>query len=233
MKRPSASEAFRRGHGRRVVAGIAASAALHALLFYLLSPDLHFDRYAADARSLRLVDLETPAERALPQVTAPPPPEPLVRPAPPRTPGPPGPEPSQEPTYIPHDTPPRLLNPSAVQDYLLEAVPDSLVTDFAERTVELWMYLDRGGKVTKAAVRESSGLPTFDRLVTDAVSVMDFRPALNGGQPTPVWVAQKIRFTVEDTASGDGQRTRGEATSPPAEARRDTAGQTSLSTTAW
>lgn len=184
--------------GRRVMwAGLLISAALH-LGVWALGPELRFpvpDALRAESTLEVLPAMEEPAP---PVVEVPTAPEPIPRPAEPVVAEPGGgEEESGPPPFIPHDVRPRLTNASFIQDYLTAFYPSALRTANTGARVRLWLFVTEEGRVDKVRVQSSSGLPAFDSLAVSAASVMDFRPALSGGQTVGVWVEQWIRFEVE------------------------------------
>lgn len=191
-----------RRHRRRRAARIFGAALIASVLFHLalaLAPPFRVD----------LPDHLEPSERLT--VVPPPedPPPPVEVPAAPERVAPPG-EPQVRtggtpvvgadttPVFIPHEVPPRLMNPDAVQRYLKIFYPMSLRVADVEGAVQLWLFVNESGRVTKLQVRQSSGSPAFDRLARTAAPLMAFRPALNQGQPVGVWVSLWLRFNLEE-----------------------------------
>lgn len=184
---------------RAFAVGLVVSVALHALLALLPPAQLDLPPHLEPAERLTLV--APPEEQAPPEVEVPAPPEPVARPEEPEvsTSG----EPvaaDDGPEFVPHDVPPRLLNPSEVQSYLRVFYPVALRVASVEGAVHLWLYVDRSGRVTKVQVRQSSGSPQFDDLARTAAPLMEFRPALNQSETVGVWVSIWVRFDLEEPA---------------------------------
>lgn len=108
---------------------------------------------------------------------------------------------SQRPSFIPYDKPPSLENRSEIVELLREAYPTDLRADGVTGRVELWLYIDREGRVEKSVVKTSSGVPAFDEAAFEVAAGMRFEPALNRDEPTDVWVSQWITF--EASARGN------------------------------
>lgn len=197
----TASEAFRRASARRLALGLAASVALHAAILRLPSG---LDRAAgpAPASPPRLVILpptEPPPARP-PAVRMPPPPAEIRRPGEPVVEA--APRAADEPEWIPHDVPPRLLNSDEVRGRLA-SVADTL-EGTSELLVVLWLYVERSGDVTRLRLRRSSGREGVDAAAMDVASTMRFRPALFRGRTVAVWIAQPIRFSFRVAEGSPG-----------------------------
>jgi TonB family protein len=165
--------------------GVAVSLLVHILALIFVLPRLT-GRVSRDIHpELELVVLP-PAEEAFtptpPAVEVPAPLQPMPRPAIPR----PADieDPGWVPPFIPHDTPPRLVNATDVVRILQERYPE----DLREQGV---------GNPTKLQLRQSSGYDGLDRAAQSVGQEMRFRPALNQDQPVGVWVAQQIRFEFQ------------------------------------
>lgn len=183
---------------RAVGIGLGVSLLAHAVLMIL--PPLTVDLPEHLEPSGRIVLVAPPQLESPPEVEVPVPPERVSRPAEPdvSAAGEPVPSEGAEPVFIPHDVPPRLLNSGQVQDYLSLYYPVSLRVASVEGAVNLWIFVDEGGRPTKVQVRESSGSAQFDELARSAAPLMRFRPALNRGQSVGVWVSIWVRFNIED-----------------------------------
>lgn len=182
--------------GRRVLfASLGASLLVH-LGVVVFDPPLPFPRADGPTASQELELLPAPDEQPpvveVPAAAAPiPPPSEPVASAPS--------EPVEEttpPPFIPHDVPPRLINPGDVRDYLEAFYPPDLRLAGVDGRVMLWLYVDSRGNVTKLRLRDSSGTPSFDQLAQSAARIMRFRPAVSGDQTVGVWVAQPLQFQI-------------------------------------
>ncbi len=209
----TANDRFKAGSDRWTALGVMAAVAIHALVFVLVRPFEVSDLRAA----------EEPMSVVLPpEARIPPPPEEIRRPAAPvlgdlelapeitvprqdferHRPGPVGPPQSTTvgggPRFIPYDTPPRLTNREAVRAALERLFPRGLREAGIEGRVELWLYVDEAGKVTRTEIKTSSGSAALDEAARSVGLVMRFSPALNRDRPTAVWVSQWISFVVRE-----------------------------------
>lgn len=200
-RRPAtAHDRFRDRAIRALPLAILVSATLH-LLVLGLSPEVTLPSSGAGAGELRTVGIRLPAPP--PDVEVPSAPDPVRRPAPPEAAGG-GEAPAAErgPAFIPHDVPPRLVNADRVRAFLRDFYPPVLRELGVEGRVLLWLYLDERGNVRQTRIRRSSGHPAFDELARTMAPLMRFRPALNHGRATEVWVSLPLRFELRpDTGS--------------------------------
>lgn len=104
---------------------------------------------------------------------------------------------SERPEFIPYDVAPELQNPGEVQERLQEVYPDSLKQAGVGGTVILWLHVDQDGRVRESRVKESDGPEAFEGPAQKIVEAMDFSPALQGDQPTAVWLQQRVQFRVK------------------------------------
>lgn len=210
--RPTVDTRRGNGLGRALAAGLAVSLLIHGVL--LLAPPVRVDLPEHLSSSDRLTLVPPPEEPdPPPQVEVPAPPASVPRPAEPRveTGGRPVEAESEQPTFIPHDVPPRLMNPEDVQRYLRIFYPMALRAASVEGAVHLWIFVNESGRATKVQVRASSGSERFDELARSAVSLMKFRPALNRGRTVGVWVSLWVRFDLRDPSlEGDEARLAGD-----------------------
>lgn len=196
---------FRRREGWRLAGGMLVAAGIH-VLFFLASPAFFSPPDRPPPAELRAVSLPVREEPPPPSVRVPPRPEPVAQPPPPPTGASDGEDGPSTPSYIPHDVPPTLINPGEVQEALQELYPVGLEAARVGGSVTLWLYVDGSGRVQRVRVQESSGFAAFDRAARAAAAIMEFSPALNSGKPTPVWVAQRIRFRVSSREPDGGAR---------------------------
>lgn len=122
---------------------------------------------------------------------------------------------AERPQFVPYDVAPELQNPREVQARLQEVYPDSLESAGVGGTVILWMYVDTDGDVRKSRVQESSGHESLDRAARGVVEAMKFSPALQGEEPTDVWVQQRIQFRPGEQDPSEGDRTSAERSGAP------------------
>lgn len=199
----TASERFRRRYPLYLIAGLLASVALHVAVLGL-SPRGFRPAAEPPPGELQAVRLPPPPPSA-PAVKIPPAAEPIPRPEPPAEPGGGPPSPAEEPSFTPHDVPPKLLNTGEITSFLQQFYPPVQKELGVEGRVRLWIYLSEAGHVVETRIQDSSGHEAFDELARTAASLMQFRPAMNHGRPTPLWISQPIRFRLtRDTARRRG-----------------------------
>lgn len=198
----------REPYGRALAVGLLVSVALHLAAFLLWSgaegDSLHGAMSAPELVILPPHEEEESAEApaTMPTVELPPPAEPVLRPAEPVMAEATA-EPTDEPVWIPHEVPPRLLNPAEVQDMLAGAALRGLGEAGLEQVAVLWLYVDRTGEVRKLQLRRSTGSPRLDAIVQGVAGSMQFSPALNQGKTVAVWISQPVRFSFL-AAAADG-----------------------------
>ena len=186
------------GYKRALRLGVLISILVHVVAVIYILPHITGRVSTSSYPELQLVVLP-PAEEAYvtspPAVDVPAPPEPVVRPAIPRPAA--IEDPDWVPPFIPHDTPPRLVNTEQVVRILQERYPQDLKEEGIGGSVLLWVYVDESGTPTKLQLRKSSGYDGLDQAAQSVGQEMRFRPALNQDQPVGVWVAQEIRFEFQ------------------------------------
>jgi TonB family protein len=207
-----ANERFKRSWTRRVAAGVVLAAVAHFVLFAWF-PELRADSLRNGAEEIALIELP-------PEVTVPPPPSKIARPArpvpsdvpldpsatiPPTTfeAHPPGlaPPPARSgaegpPRYIAREVNPALLNGAELARLLQEQYPPMLEEAGIGGRVVLWVFVDATGAPVRAEIRTSSGYPALDRVALEVVPRMRFAPAMNRDRPVGVWTAQPVDFRV-------------------------------------
>ena len=212
--RLTANDKFKQANGSWSATGLILAVGLHFALFVVVRP--------FEAADLGMMVDELEAITLPPEVKIPPPPEQIARPATPKVasvdvaedvtiapttfetnpvenlPPPPsgGGSPADRPSFIPYDTPPRLLNSSEVTRLLQRYYPANLKEAGVGGRVELWIYVDNAGKVQKSEVKTSSGNVQLDEAAQRVAGEMDFKPAMNRDKTTDVWVSQWITFEV-------------------------------------
>lgn len=183
------------GYKKALRLGVAISLLIHALALVIILPQIAGRVTMSRYPELELVVLP-PADEAYvfapPAVETPAPPQPIVRPAIPRA--APVEDPEWTPPFIPHDTPPRLLNTEEVVRLLEQSYPQDLKEQGVGGVVLIWVFVDESGSPTQLQLRKSSGYQGLDDAAQDVGREMRFRPALNRDRPVGVWVAQQIRF---------------------------------------
>ncbi|MEE8175353.1 MAG: energy transducer TonB [Gemmatimonadota bacterium] len=183
---------------RALAAGVAVSIALHVLVLFVVLPRFSA-RISASVETLTELVRLPPAEDAYeivpPVVELPDLPPLILRPAMPMA--APVEEPEWVPPFIPHDTPPKLMNTGELVRLLEAGYPTELKEEGIEGVVLLWLFIDEAGRPVKLQLRRSSGFRSLDRIAQDVADQMRFRPAYNQDRPVGVWVAQQIRFEFQ------------------------------------
>jgi TonB family protein len=183
---------------RALAAGVAVSIALHVLVLFVVLPRFSA-RISASVETLTELVRLPPAEDAYeivpPVVELPDLPPLILRPAMPMA--APVEEPEWVPPFIPHDTPPKLMNAGELVRLLEAGYPTELKEEGIEGVVLLWLFIDEAGRPVKLQLRRSSGFRSLDRIAQDVADQMRFRPAYNQDRPVGVWVAQQIRFEFQ------------------------------------
>lgn len=158
-------------------------------------------------------DLTQPATEAPLDATAP---DAAVTPAPHA-----GADIAQEPAFSPRDVEPALGNPQAFGRALEQAYPAALKDASIGGTTVLWVYVDEHGEVGNVRIQETSGYPSLDAAAETVIrEAAEFTPALNQGQPVPVWIALPVTFQVDPTlAAAASSRAREAAPEQPLGAR--------------
>jgi TonB family protein len=64
------------------------------------------------------------------------------------------------------------------------------------KTVQMWLFINRDGKVALTVIKESSGDAYFDRAAKRIGRDFQFDPALRDGYPTEVWMQIPITFAI-------------------------------------
>ncbi|MBN2380738.1 energy transducer TonB [candidate division WOR-3 bacterium] len=75
--------------------------------------------------------------------------------------------------------------------------PERLSREGIEGEVDVWIGLDKEGRVIDVCVARSSGFSEFDSLAVKAVRKARFSPALQNGIPLPVKVIMPVSFKLD------------------------------------
>lgn len=192
---------------------LIAAVVIHWLIF------AYFPTLTAADMSITTQEIE--ALTIPPEVQIPPPPEQIARPARPvisettideditiapttfednpveNLPPPPtstGPDISAQPVPTPFTVAPELKNRAEVQRALERFYPPLLRDVGIGGSVLVWFFIDETGKVRNTLIKESSGHAALDEAALKVADMMLFTPALDHGEPVPVWVALPIAF---------------------------------------
>lgn len=224
-RRPTSRHGAASGRRGALRAGLLASAILHAVLAEAVA----FPRPEATPRAARpdysFHVVELPARIEVPEapapVRAPLPPEaagvevsePATRGAGVDVPAPrePTPRPPEvravsledRPGIAQADVPPLLEAPEELRRRLRRHYPRRLERLRIGGVVELRLYVDQRGSVSRVEVSESSGHDRLDRAAAELAGEMTFLPALVRDRTVGIWVAQRICFAFVERHEED------------------------------
>lgn len=105
-------------------------------------------------------------------------------------------DPDAAPAFVPLTVAPELKNRGDVARAAVRLYPGMLRDAGIAGRVLVWVYVDQGGKVLKAQVKESSGYPQLDQAALEVARLMVFTPGMNRDQAVPCWIALPIQFQV-------------------------------------
>ena len=103
---------------------------------------------------------------------------------------------SAEPTFTPFTIPPTILNRGEVVAALEAEYPPLLRDAAVGGTARIYFFIDAEGTVVDTRLDVSSGHPALDAAAMSVAHVYRFSPAINRGDPVPVWVSFGITFQV-------------------------------------
>ncbi len=101
-----------------------------------------------------------------------------------------------EPYFTPFTVAPEIRDRAGAVQSVERHYPELLRRAGIEGTVQIYVYIDDDGEVLNAQVKESSGDPRLDEAAVRAAREFEFTPALDGGEPTAVWILLPISFTT-------------------------------------
>lgn len=222
---PRANESFKNQSTSRYAAGLILAVAFHLLAFAVL-PALRAPGFRSSGRPLEAVELP-------PELSIPPPPDEIPRPATPKVdarvvdetitiaattfeanpvglPPPPMRESrnvlSDRPRFIPYTVAPELVNRDEVLVYLSELYPRWARRAKMSASVLLYLFIDEQGAVQEIVVVEPSRYDGFDEAAIEVAKQMVWSPAKNRDRAIPVWLMQSITFTPGAPTMGGGIR---------------------------
>lgn len=102
-----------------------------------------------------------------------------------------------EPTFTPFTDAPSILNRSDVVASMAREYPPLLRDAGIGGTVRVYFFINESGRVEQVRIDQSSGHPALDEAAINVAGAYDFSPALNDGEPVPVWVSFPITFRVD------------------------------------
>jgi TonB family protein len=220
-----ANDAFKAGGGSRYAAGMITAVTLHVSALVLM-PVFRAPGFGPGDEPLEAVDLP-------PELSIPPPPDEIIRPATPqvaafevdetitiaattfeanpvRLPPPLLREShrvlSDRPTFIPYTEAPELVNREEILVYLAELYPKWARLAKLEASVLLYLFIDEEGLVQQSVVVEPSVYDGFDNAAVEVAKQMVWSPALNRDRAIAVWLMQLITFTPGGSVVGGGIR---------------------------
>lgn len=104
---------------------------------------------------------------------------------------------SERPTFTPYTERPELANREQVSRALGDSYPPALRNAGIGGTATLWLLLDETGAVRKTEIKTSTGRSELDAAAEKVGMAMKFKPARNGAEPVPVWIALPIVFNAQ------------------------------------
>ncbi len=202
---------------------ILATGAHFALLN--LWPRLTAQDFSVDAKEFRVMDIP-------PEVTVPPKPREIQRPAAPvistaeidegltipRTTFeenpvgvlPPPPDSAatssmaETPGFTPMTVRPDIKNRDELERALAREYPPLLRDAGIGGTAEVWFQIDEEGVVRQTLIKTGSGHRALDQAALQVAGIIEFTPALNRDKRVPVWISLPITFRVrQETHSSD------------------------------
>jgi protein TonB len=113
---------------------------------------------------------------------------------------------SAAPTFTPFTVKPDIRNRSEVARALEREYPPLLRDAGIGGTVNVWFFIDEGGKVVRTQVDKSSGHKALDDAAVAVAGIIQFTPALNRDKRVPVWISLPITFTARLSPNGEAYR---------------------------
>lgn len=105
-----------------------------------------------------------------------------------------------EPVPTPYTVRPDLTNQMEIMRALQGEYPPSLRDEGISGTTNVHFFIDADGVVRRVLVAATSGDEVLDSAALRVARVFEFTPALDEGEPVPVWIAIPITFST----GGDG-----------------------------
>lgn len=109
---------------------------------------------------------------------------------------PPGAEADSIPSFVPRDREPILRNHAALLRELQERYPPALREAGIGGTAQLYVYVAETGSVTRALVRQSSGLTQLDEVAIEVMRHAEFTPAVLDDASIGVWIVLPVKFAT-------------------------------------
>ena len=211
----TANERLKRVFGSWVWGSMIAATLVHAATFAFW-PELETEDFSFTTAELEAIELP-------PEITIPPPPQQISRPATPVIATaeideditiapttfddnpvedlPPPPEEVETdiaaaPTFTPFTVAPSIQNRDDVVRAMVREYPALLRDAGIGGTVRVYFFIDEEGEVQDTRIDQSSGHEALDAAALTVSSVYRFSPALNRDRRVPVWVSFPITFQV-------------------------------------
>lgn len=100
----------------------------------------------------------------------------------------------RNPAFTPYEVRPELIDRAVTAGILQSVYPTALRDAGIEGTTVLWTFIDAAGAVRDTRVATPSGHPEIDAAAEAAMLQVRFTPAMNGGEPVPVWIQLPVTF---------------------------------------
>ncbi len=100
------------------------------------------------------------------------------------------------PAFTPYTVAPRLRDPRRAERIVEEKYPKLLSQAGIGGRVIVWAFIDAAGVVKNCRVHQSSGSTHLDDAAVAAVMEFAFEPALNFDKHVAVWIQMPITFSV-------------------------------------
>ena len=100
------------------------------------------------------------------------------------------------PTFTPYTDPPGIANREEVALALGAEYPPLLKDAGIGGSAKVWLLVDEAGTVRKTLLDTSSGHEALDHAALRVAALIRFTPALNRGEPVPVWISLPITFST-------------------------------------
>jgi len=119
------------------------------------------------------------------------------------------PEVGAEPQFTPYEIEPQITNAAEVREALHAAYPSLLRDAGIGGSVVVYFFIQEDGSVGNATVNQGSGYPALDAAALRVARQFRFTPAMNRGEPVPVWVSIPVRFEPVEGTAGEAARDAG------------------------
>jgi TonB family protein len=104
---------------------------------------------------------------------------------------------SDWPAPSPYTQRPELINRDETSRALIRSYPAELRDAGIGGRAVIWVLVGETGDVIKTDIKTSSSVPALDAAALKVGSSMKFKPALNGAEEVPVWIALPVVFKTQ------------------------------------